>query len=268
MSTMCIVSNWKRPENLSKILPELINQTVPFDKIIIVDNSDSAEYTAHIHPYKDKDGNYQFTDVWKFPDNGMGPPCRFMPAILDYRFDRALFLDDDFISGRRMHEFLLEQDERLDSEFATIGQIGRILGNDSQSEEIGQKFKYIVRDVPRHPTDPKKVDITCRAHYCHRDLVIDALHFRDQIMDGSMPTTGLRANWQRHDDILLSLGIQESMEWPSYIIPACEAEQAIIKQNLDDKEHAMHLRSGHIESRQFLINHAVLEGWWTQLDTR
>jgi hypothetical protein len=152
---------------------------------------------------------------------------------------------------------LLKHANLLRGQFATIGQVGRIYKDGTT---------YIVRDAPRAPSACRPVDLTCRAHFLHREDVQLALYLRDRLLQkGHRPKPGSEDDWTRHDDILLCHGIQANVGYPSYILPAlADPEELIIKENLPDP-NAMHRRAGHLESRQHLIDISKYANWRSRI---
>lgn len=247
MATQVILSNWKRPDNLRPIIAALKQQTIPFSKVVLVDNATSA-YSCPA------DITASVTRYWRFPDDNLGPTNRFAPALLDYRPEYTLFLDDDLLPGIRMHEYLLEQARACSNVFATIGQIGRIY-----RKNVDDTLTYVMRDVTTNNSTLTPVDLTCRAHFVKTADVRHALTMRDRLLaDVEQP------DWFRHDDILLCTGVQCATNQRSYVLSKPATEQAIIKKNLPNP-HAISSRADHLSSRTALINATQRIAGWKSL---
>jgi hypothetical protein len=273
MLAQAIVSNWRRPENVQRIVKNLIEQSVPFDRIIVVDNG-----VSHGTPINYSDIPCAFSikgagkiRIWPFEDNGIGPPCRFLPAIIDTRYKYTLFIDDDLLPGLLMHEHLQQAVYMLEDEFSTIGDVGRVYNYhdpedfDRIDTRIGT-YEYVVQDVPRHLSICRAVDLTCRAHFVHTENVIEAIKLRDELVrDHGRPSGD--DDWTRHDDILLCCGVQRHTRRPSYILPTTSKDPhyRILSEELPDP-HAMHRRPRHKSSREELINLASLAGWHSMVN--
>lgn len=247
-----ILSNWRRPNNVKLILQQLADQTVRFDKIVVVDNG--------VEPLSDETLKY-VDDLWKFPDNKVGPPCRFAPALIDFRTDYTLFLDDDMLPGKNMHKTLLAVADAKNNMFATIGDIGRIYNL------VGTRLVYERMDVrrdnafdPEYANGLRPVDLTCRAHFVITRNVLTAMEFREHLIQKVGPPDPDDADWSRHDDILLCHGIQAKTKYPSYILPDGDKEIRILNKNLPEP-NAMWHRPGHATSRQWLLNNSKSFGW-------
>lgn len=271
MSTQVILSHWKRPENIQRIVERLILQTVPFNRIVIVDNSPKQDLTVSVESEELQDQMLDKSiclDIWRFPDNGYGPTCRFAPALINHTYEHTLFLDDDFLPGLNAHCTLLNAAKSTAKpwreQFATIGDIGRIYSKAEEGKSLGYhrdaggdlKYVYKIKDVPRAPADLRVVDLTCRAHFVRTENVVHAINMRNKACGRSYQSLS------RHDDILLCCGIQEATGYPSYILPKLDKEDSLISENLPEP-HAMWQRSDHGATRTILINRCAKENNWS-----
>jgi glycosyltransferase involved in cell wall biosynthesis len=253
MSTQVVLVNWRRPENVAIILDALHKQTVPFDKIVLVDNGAQDGYAVS------KEALKLVTDHWIFPDSGLGPPCRFAPALIDYRPKYTLFIDDDMLPGPKAHAHLISTAARLNDNFATIGEIGRIYEHDDATDQL----IYKVRDVNRKLTAPTIVHLTCRAHFVKTIDVKHAIWLRDELLRTTGQPPAGEDDWTRHDDILLCHGIQERARKYSFLTTKqIDQEINLVLAKLPD-HHAMSHRAGHVPSRQLLINKCSERGYLT-----
>lgn len=252
MSTHAIITNWKRPLNAIRIAEQLKAQTVPFDKITIVNNSQQVDNIITV--------TNDSADTWTFPDNGYGPTCRFAPALINWRYKYTFFIDDDLLPGLRVHEHLLEAAELLHDNFATIGEVGRVYAL-QQPNPV-----YVRRDIARSPERCTRVDLTCRAHFVHTANVRHAIEFREQLLRRfGAPARGPE-DWTRHDDILLCHGIQLYTNQCSWLSHKGEKATFIRAEDLPEPDAMWH-RPGHAASRQQLLNLSSQLGW-TGLTTK
>lgn len=246
MSTHAIVINWRRPDNIGRIVAALLAQTKPIDKITIVDNSPNGSLISNAG---------RKVSVWYFPDDGIGPVCRFAPALLHCKYDYTMFVDDDLVPGRALHEQFLATARVLDNKFATIGDVARIY---RQTGSLSKpSYYYVMSDVPRHDDKPRVVDLTCRGHFIRTSDVRYALEFRDKLRQNYTDD-----DWLKHDDILLCCGIQLFTGKPSYLLPTVSPHKKhrLVSTALND-DNAMSRQSNHHSVRNTLITRATSIGW-------
>jgi hypothetical protein len=251
MATQAIITNWRRLNNVDLILERLYAQTVPFAKIIVVDNADGKNRYTHLGL---EDMGHDKPDIWRFPDNGYGPPCRFAPALVNWRYKYTFFIDDDILPGPEAHAHLLEAAELLHDDFATIGEVGRVYALNQPN------YVYVRKDVLRLPERCTRVDLTCRAHFVRTANIKHAITMRDHLLAKfGAPQEG-PDDWTRHDDILLCHGIQLYTDSCSYITHKGSDDTLIRAEDLPEPEAMWH-RPGHVASRQDLINLTRQLGW-------
>ena len=247
--TTVILTNWKRPHNLPKIIAAFKGQTVMPAEMILVDNHPEGEPEFALSEELCSDAyGREFTDVYRFETNA-GPCCRFAGASF-VTTEFVLFFDDDMIPGPEAIEAYQQQADDLNGEFATLSDVGRIYRG-------GADKGYTIRrgNCGRREDGPAKVDMTCRAHLVRSEYV--AVAIRDRIraaMDGGT------VQMLRHDDIFLSQGIQLETGWPSYMSQNVGHDAKLRHKDLP----APHSGSGlpkHDQSRNDLVNWYGGKGW-------
>jgi len=189
-------------------------------------------------------------------DVNLGPPCRFMPALMDQsRHKYTLFIDDDLLPGKRVVEHFLKAAETVNDEFATLGQIGRYF------KVNGDRAEYIKRNVGRGLL-PMPVDMTCRAHFVHTLNVFHAGLWAG-IAGSSCPAGAPH----RNDDISLCLGIATARVSPTplplqcFLTPADEDPETSIRlAELPDNDSISRLPD-HLSSRNEYASWFVARGW-------
>lgn len=238
-----ILTNFKRPENLPKILDALDAQTVKAESVVLVDNhppeQDEFEITSEVFD--------RFDDVYQFDQNA-GPPCRFVAAAIPST-PLLLFLDDDLMPGPKAIEFAIATGDKLDWQFATLSQVGRNYERCDKSKQL----KLPRRNVKRHRT-ARAVDMTCRVHLVQSRFMYAAFWMRNAcLLDGA------DEHEMRHDDIFMSQGIQHATGYHSYLIPRSDAD-CDLKKDLP-APHANNGRENHNVSRATLIRRCEKLGW-------
>lgn len=241
--TTVILTNWKRPQNLSKIIDAFQAQTVLPAEIILVDN----------HPEEEPEfafaGSDLVDDIYRFETNA-GPCCRFAGASF-VRTEFVLFFDDDMMPGEKAIESYQQQADELNGEFATISDVGRIY---RQGKSDG-KYSIRRRNCRRKVDGPVKVDMTCRAHLVRSEFVSVAV--RDRIRAA---TSGATAEMLRHDDIFLSQGIQLETGWASYLAKNVGHDGKLRHKDLP-APHSGNGLPNHDQSRNELVNWYSERGW-------
>lgn len=240
---LAILMNYRRTKNTLKIAEVMAKQ--PCD-VVIVDNGPGTSLSASGRiPMGVK-------DVWRWRVNS-GPACWFAPALdRHHEYDYILGIDDDLLPGADCVQYLLDCADVLNNEFSVIGQIGRRVRS-----RRGQ-FSYKKRNVRRGP-EPTPVDIVCRAYFFRASLAGHIALARSQMM-----AQGARKELYRHDDVLLSLALEKSTGWPSYLIPACPPSAQLIAQELPDAVSSgvsVSANPGHVQERTELIQLFAGLGW-------
>lgn len=252
MGVHVVVTNWKRAWNVAEVVKAFRRQTVPPARITVVDNS--GRYW-----------NEQFCadQVWRFPDNGVGPTCRFAPALFDFHSKYTLFHDDDLAPGVAYIETLLREAEFLRDRFATIGGKGR----------RNLPGRYVARNVPQVPNRPVAVDMTVRSHLIQTvnlPLVFRMIAAMLQGRGCDIPRPTKEQNWTGEDDILLCCGIQRFTGYASYLTRAASPDGWMNRHELNS-DNAYSAKPNHEELRSQLLGYMERAGWrslWREWEPR
>lgn len=250
MSILVVLTNYRRPAQVAMAAEALMAQSVPC-RIVVVDN----------HPLEEPESQLPAVvgavaeDVWSMRENH-GPPCRFAPALLDYRAEWVYFHDEDMLPGPRALEHFLATAERLGEHFATLGEVGRRFTPPGESQPM---WAYNAGAVERGD-GPVPVDMTARCHFVRRSDVAHALHFRESVLARVGAASAEAVGLHRHDDLLLCLGIQRATCWPSYLT-ADVGEGCSVRRYELPPIPAAHHRPTHVTERSRLIRRGVGVGW-------
>ena len=240
---LAVVTNYKRPENVGKIVAALRNQTVP-PTVVVVDNAPAGLKSFCINA----------DDVWRFTENH-GPPCRWAPALMDLDHKYTLFLDDDLLPGPRAVEACLQAADELNDMFATLGVIGRRFTRDTK---LG--YGYRRHNVSRCIGRMRCVDVTCRAHFIVTDRLVKTLDLRNALFDQVeyCDIDSLRI----HDDILLCQSLQLGKRgYRSYLLrQSSDPEESLCMKNLPAGK-GVSSNPNHAADRTRLINYIAALGW-------
>lgn len=241
---LVVLTNWKRPQNLSLCIQAWREQSLSPASIVVIDQSPLVQ----CFPGAD--------DVWKVGNN-LGPLCRLWPALaLAPRYDYILFADDDLLPGKQGLQASVEAAKLISNKFATLGQEGRTFRN-SSTEEMGLPqtiWSYRFGNTPRLTDGLQVVDCTVRTHLVLAPYLHRLLRLREKL-----PADLCDA----HDDLLLCLGLQTDPGWPSYVLPASTLERQLILENLPgvNGPEACWKRPDHLVQRSRFINLAHEAGW-------
>lgn len=257
---LVVITNFARPQNMPSVIRAWREQSVAPVKIVVVDNSpDNNVYRDY------KLNDIMPNDIWRWTEN-CGCPCRFAPALMLYGHKYVLFADDDFLPGKRAIEWLLTTAKSVNNEFATIGQVGRRLME--LPSDGPRAYSYDRRNVQRSTVTATKVDLTCRANLVQWNSVVDAIEFRNQMLNDLRvsPELGdLNKLVGVHDDFLLCCGIQARQSLPSYTIPqGNDPETELIKTEIPSGPEACYRRLGHYEERDAMCKLVTEAGWRSQ----
>ena len=243
-NVLAIVTNYNSPDAAGQVVRALVDQ--PCD-IVVVDNSPPVHrFNESLHIEHQR----VVADIWQWSVNS-GPQCRFAPAtMLATKYKYILFQDDDAIPGQHAVENLLEVAESLGDDFATIGQIGR------RYRFRNGQWSYRKNNV--HRTDkPEPVDLTCRSHFCLSEMATVAL-FHWYWVARKIPDT-------TEDDMMLCHGAQQELIRPSYLIPSCPPDHAMIRKTIKKRGiHTQSARVDHLARRTAMIRASVSIGWKRQ----
>lgn len=244
-----ILNTFSRPQNTGAIVNAWKTQSIVPNRIVLVDNNAKPPGVEHYPsvPMSSVD------DVWRWTTNS-GCPCHFYPALAYTKYKYTVFADDDLIPGSGGLELLLRSAAFLKDRFATLGQIGRVfmLSN-------GEGMRYNSRNTPqKDETKPVLTDLTCRAHMVLSRNLPSVFSFRNEVAELGEDAERLS---HIHDDFLLCMGIQRSINQPSYILPFRKnPEDRLIKTDLDDNR-AVWRSPTHWEDRNKMVDISIELGW-------
>lgn len=231
---LAIVTNYCRPSNIPAIVAALHNQTVRVD-VVVVDNSPRLQQWE--------------CDTWDIPDDGYGPPNRFLPAFRDHRHEFCLFIDDDLLPGMCAVEHLCHAYEWMDGKVSTIGEIGRI--HTPQGE-------YARRNIRRHDS-PRRVDMTARAHFVRTEYMRHVLNYKWELINRFGDEA--RELVSVHDDILLNCAVQMETAFPSCLTAADPDVSKLIRTRDLPDGGGVSARAGFLQQRHRLIQMFQAIGW-------
>jgi hypothetical protein len=273
---MVVLTNYKRPQNLPKIIDAFRQQTRKVDHLVVVDNSPKKapveeQVMGGTHPdaqvkwetrdYPEAYPNGLFNsvdDVWRFTTN-LGCPCHYAPALCHFEYKYCLFYDDDVLPGRMAVDYILREAAILGDKFSTIGQRGR---NFKLHNNPGHRYVY--GDVPQPKDSPVKCNLNISGHLVRTDLLYYILRFRTELIkafgDEAKKLCGI------HDDMLTCLGLQLYTYFPSYITSiGTDWETKLMKESLSqansDGSPPIHRRPEHLAERNRFVDMAIQLGW-------
>jgi hypothetical protein len=226
-----VVINWKRPDNVAKIVRTLKRQTMPCT-VTVCDCHDSEEFSlpSRAMPYIDR--------IYRWRHN-FGSYNRFVPlGAYDHKY--TFFIDDDLLPGTRCVEHFWQQAEQL-SAFGALGQVGRIVAADGE---------YRTQDIPRGPGFTE-VDILVRALFVPTECLIYMPQIRAMLGESGDP----------EDDILLAVGLAMQAGLGCYLTPFDPDPETLVNKFELASPHARHARPTHRPNRSRLLRSAVGLGW-------
>jgi hypothetical protein len=235
-----VVINWKRPQNVLRIIGALRAQSVN----CVITICDAAQRGSEWElPPAARD---QVDTVYHF-SRDYGSLTRFIPSS-GYMQEYLLYLDDDLLPGRRAIEYLLNCAQRL-PEFGVLGEKGRTLKRDG---------KYRAIDAPRRSEAFTEVDFIVRAGLVRTENLycIDLFRRRMRLMPGQNP------DLTRHDDLLLCTALKTVKNLRCYLTPTRNGmdDSRLFRQELPSP-HAISSRPDHFQVRTQFLTKAREEGW-------
>lgn len=259
---LTVLTNYSRPQNMPRVIRAWREQTVP-SRIVVVDNTPppterkERPTSTEAYPREEVQGA---DDVWRMTINH-GCPCDFGAALqVCHEFRYIMFADDDFVPGKRALQNLLSlaTSPRVGNNFATIGeQTGARMFLLDRPE--GKRYKG--NSVPHvSPGMAAPCHLTCRAHLVCADLLYHVIPFRH--MFKQYGDEGLRLV-NKHDDFLLSLGIQMGTGYPSYCMRTAreiDYDDKLFAQNIEEN-NPLWKRPGHFEERARMVDLSLALGW-------
>lgn len=228
-----VLINWKRPDNIEKIIRALRSQTVPCT-ITICDCHQSSLFSLSRSAKRMADKIY----VWK---HNLGAFSRYLPIpSFDHPF--TFFIDDDLLPGKKCLQAYLEAATVL-PEFGVLGQFGRILSRDNiyRPNEIALTNKFI------------QTDFIVRAYFTRTRTLHNLIRFRHEIgyFDDQLP----------EDDLLLCASLQYYENLSCYLIPFNSDVETLVNKEELNGLHALSFRNEHYNNRNRFIKRIIFHGW-------
>jgi hypothetical protein len=191
---LCVVSNYKRPDNLEPICRVLADERCD---VVIADNSPDRSSDRYDWP--------GVKDVWCWKENSH-PPARWYPAVaLSHLYDYVVLIDDDAMLAPGLIGRLLTMSANLGDHFANIGPMGRMF------RQRRGNWRYGRGEVAGTPYN--RTDMAVRGYWMVAENVVYILQFRDRLA-----SAGATAEMLKQDDIILNVGIQCWTNLPSYVV--------------------------------------------------
>ena len=225
-----VLINWKRPENVARIIDALRGGTTPCT-ITLVDNHPAPEFALAHAAMARVDRMY----AW---GHNLGAYSRYVP-LAGYDHEFTYLPDDDMLPGARCLEHFLDH---APERFGVLGEIGRRLSKDG---------RYRQADVKRH-TALTEVDLVVRAYFVRtRNL-------------GHLPMTrwefGLQGATDAEDDILLAVAMQRA-GLACYLTPHSDDPETSVRREALPSPHALSDRGDHKDRRTETFARARRLGW-------
>lgn len=239
-----VLINWKRPANIPRIIAAMRAQTVCLH-ISIMECALSPEFrlSDEVRAMADSVFTMNFNS---------GPVARFIPPLLMPQFKYTYFGVDDHEPGPRHVEWLLQTAVRLDDQFATIGQDGRLIRD-------GQIVKQKGRMHGVHPTP---TDVVTSSELCLTRWLPHVMLWRAEFL----ATIGRDCS-TFEDDLFLCFGAQNAASnahnrpVPSYLTPQPPTGDESWRVRKLAAPNALCGRPGHDDMRNHFIHCAQQFGW-------
>lgn len=228
-----VITHWKRPNNVIKIINSLRLQTVPIT-ITICDGHDSEKFKLDSWIIHNVDRIITL-------NNNYGPFNRYIPiGLFDHEY--TFFLDDDVLPGCRCVEWFLHHANLL-TDFGVLGEFGRLLDKNGI---------YKIEDVPRWNM-LKEVDIVIRAYFVKTKYLSNIIKLKT--IFSSVPTNLLE------DDILLCASMKMFSDLWCFLVPHSLDLSFSVDTSSLEEDFAL---SGRVDHRQRRINFVsrLIMNWW------
>jgi len=233
-SIEAVIINWKRPQNVARIVEALKFQTMPCT-ITICDCHPESEFSLDDVTLK------QTNRIYQWNSHNCGAYSRYV-TVGGYDHEFTLFIDDDMLPGRRCVEHFIRNTRRL-KEFGVLGQLGRII----DSDDI-----YRPRDIPR-AENFVQTDFVIRGYFVRTENLHYVSQFRWQMnyFDEPLP----------EDDLLLCAAMNICGNLSCYLTPHEEDVETLLNKEELDSAHALSKRLDHRSNRTEFLRRARNAGW-------
>lgn len=228
-----VIINWKRPDNVDRVVRALRSQSTPCT-ITVCDTHPDERFALPPAVLDNADRVYRW-------GHNTGPYSRFVP-LAAYDHEYTFFLDDDMVPGSRCVEHFVAAAESLPG-FGSIGQLGRVIPPDGV---------YRPRGVPRLP-HPREVDVLVRGFFVRTRNLHHIAHLRwlMNYVDEQVP----------EDDMLLCVAMRLCAGLRNYLTPADPDPETLMNRTELPDPHALHRRPDHIRRRVTFMRTARELGW-------
>lgn len=144
MKTSVIITTYKRPHALKRVLEGLRHQTVLPDEVIVADDG-SGPNTSKMIRYLRKDSPYLLHHVWQ-EDRGFRAARIRNKAILQSRGDYLISLDGDCVPGKHFiadHLSLAEKGFFFQGKRILVGRSLAPLFTHEDANSVGKLLRYV-----------------------------------------------------------------------------------------------------------------------------
>lgn len=248
-----VLTNWRRPKNVTTIATAYRTQTVPVE-LVAVDNSGGGAFALP------DEAAAMCDDVIVYGVN-RGPACRFVGGLLA-RTEFVLFHDDDMLPGPECIENYLACADRLGEGFGVLGWLGRQMSWVTCLGSHGKRKypRYSDVNIASRAGKFRRVDFTARGMFVRRDMMWVLEPFRNRI---AAEIGHERADYLlEHDDIHLGIAVQVEAGLPAMIkpkVPDTMSQNSLTLVEGVKESHSQ--RSDHKPTRAELIAVANMAGW-------
>ena len=229
-----VIINWKRNENVVKMVEAMREQTVSCT-ITLCDCHPSNEYALPESTLQKIDRLYRW-------EHNLGGYNRYLPtAGFDHNY--TFFMDDDLLPSRKCLEFFLSAASKLNDQFGVLGQYGRML-----TPEGRYSFKEEFREIGL-----KEVDFIVQAYFVKTGNLHHLLRFRWEIgyFEDELP----------EDDLLLCSSLKYYNDLRCYLLPLDESGESLLDNRSMRQDFALCSRPEHLFKRQRFIDRIIRFGW-------
>jgi hypothetical protein len=227
-----VLINWKRPENVGRIVAALAAQSVPCT-ITLCDCHPSEEFALPAETLARVDRRYRWA-------HNLGAYSRYVPCA-GYDHEFTYLPDDDMLPGARCLEHFL--DHAPARPFGVLGQLGRRLKADGV---------YRTANVERTRA-LEEVDLVVRAYFVRTRHLAHLPAMRWDL--------GLQGATDAEDDILLAAAMQLRAGLGSFVTPKSADPETSVQLEKLPSPHALAGREDHLRRRTDLLRRVAHMGW-------